>query len=386
MLDFRSYSIDFPVVIGPNIGYPLFIKYESSTDNSIFNFDLLIVAPQESDKDTLKDKLDGNIDITPLLRLEAESSKKNSADKNVAVRGKKILLKIKSVEHIDIVPINMVKYLESENYLNPASHFDKFASFGNLSNYFKVSASFKPPTEVKEILKTRNFVMFDIIQNIPNRLVRTNFHSLVLTKQDWKDFTFIQATDIHIAKRNDEILEKIKTTISKKIRSKIKSFISDLRDKEIPPLEQRFVNPNNQLRKLIKVVNKKVLNNDIDFLVVTGDIIDFCLISALGKLEDMVNFHLPNTNWVIFRDILLNKEEYFKPGMINGEELLCPIFTVPGNHDFRLAHYDLRWGLMYKKIGLVLSEALLIFDHWVADPVRALTPLRICLINYWQEI
>lgn len=386
MLDFRSYNIDFPVIIGPNLGFPLILKYDTSTNISNLTFDLLVVAPQNATKDSLKKTLDGTIEIVPLLKLKFESGEEDTSSKNVAIRGDIIPLKLNLIEPIEVVPINMVKYLENDNYLNPASHFDKFSTFGNLSKYFKALVSFEPSPEVRELLKTRNFVMFDIVHKIPNRIVRTNFHSLVLSNQEWKDFTFIQATDIHIAKRNDEILEKIKITLTKKIRSKVKSFISEIRNKEVPPLEQRFINPNNQFRNLIKVVNEKVLNNELDFLVITGDIIDFCLISALGKLEDMVNFHLPNTNWVIFRDILLNQEEYYKPGMVLGEELLCPIFTIPGNHDFRLAHYDLRWGMMYKKIGLVLSEALTIFDHWVADPVRALTPLRICLINYWQEI
>jgi len=372
--------------VGPNLGFPCFLKYRNTTKNPEYSFDLLLISRENETIKTLKTSLEEAINIIPLKGLKFPNKFKNITDKNIAIRGTPIILKINDIENIDILPINRVAYLEDESYLNPQDYLLKFNTFGNLKAFFKVSVSFIVNSEISEFLKDQNFIMFDIIQNISEELTRVNYHSLVLTKQDWKNFSFIQATDLHLAKRNDLILEKLKKDITKRIRSKFRDFIDKLRKKEITPLENRLINPNNQFRKLIKIINKKVQENQIDFLVLTGDIIDFCLISSIEKFEDMLNFNFLNTNWKTFRDIILNKVEYHKAGMILGEELICPIFTIPGNHDFRLGHYDLRWGLMYRKIGLVLSEALILYDEWVADPFRALTPLRRSLINYWQEI
>ena len=386
MIDFRSVDLNCPIIVSPNLGFPCFLKYSNTAKNPEYSFNLLLISRENETRKTLKSSLEEAISIIPLKGLKFSNNYEKVSDKNIAIRGTPIILKINDIENIDILPINRVAYLEDESYLNPQDYLLKFNTFGNLKAFFKVSVSFIVNSEISEFLKDQNFIMFDIIQNISEELTRANYHSLVLTKQDWKNFTFIQATDLHLAKRNDLILEKLKKDITKRIRAKFRDFIDKLRKKEITPLENRLINPNNQFRKLIKIINKKVQENQIDFLVLTGDIIDFCLISSIEKFEDMLNFNFSNTNWKIFRDIILNKVEYHKPGMILGEELLCPIFTIPGNHDFRLGHYDLRWGLMYRKIGLVLSEAIILYDEWVADPFRALTPLRRSLINYWQEI
>ncbi len=385
LVDFKEPSNNYPIIVGPNLGYPYFLEYNISSETEKHLFELLVVASDKDNPESVKTTLEGTISLIPILNLKLKDLPEDSPVKNEAVRGKPITLDVEKVEKIDFTPINRVSFLENENYLNPQEYFRKFKTFGELNNFFKISVSFVESTEVTEFLKSRNFIMFDISQQLSEELTRINFHAFVLTKQNWKDFSFIQATDPHLAKRNDEILEKLDINFSKKITEKIKRLFNQLRKKEVPPLKERLINPNNQFRKLIKLINRKVLSNEIDFIVLTGDIIDFCLLSSVA-IDELIDFHFTNTNWKIFRDIILNKEDYSKPGMIQGEELLCPIFTVTGNHDFRLAHYDLRWGMMYKKIGLVLSEAIMLFDDWVADPFRALTPLRRCLINYWQEI
>jgi len=386
LIDFRNNDLDLPIIVSPNLGIPCFLKYGNIKKKRHYSFNLLVITKKIESSSILKTSLEEAIQIIPLKRLKIEKESKDNSLKNIAIRGIPIDLKIDKIENTDILPINRVAFLEDQYYLNPQDYLIKFKTFGNLNKFFKVYVSFAENSEVNTILKHQNFIMFDIVHKISDKLNRINYHSLVLTKQDWKNFTFVQATDIHLAKRNDLILEKLKTDISKRVSTKIRDLINELKKKEITPIENRLINPNNQLRKLIKIINKKVQKNQIDFLVFTGDIIDFCLISAIEKLEDMMDFNFPNTNWKIFRDIILNKIDYNKLGMITGEELLCPILTIPGNHDFRLGHYDLRWGFMYRKLGLVLSEAIMLYDEWVADPIRALTPLRKCLINYWQEI
>ena len=69
-------------------------------------------------------------------------------------------------------------------------------------------------------------------------------------------------------------------------------------------------------------------------------------------MRKLVDFEYERSNWKVFKDILLNFPQEKKRGMVMGEELLCPVFTIPGNHDYRPFHYDIRWGGLYRKIGL----------------------------------
>ena len=72
--------------------------------------------------------------------------------------------------------------------------------------------------------------------------------------------------------------------------------------------------------------------------------------------------------------------------MVSGEELLCPIFTVPGNHDFRPYHYDLRWANLYKKIGLNGNEAIALNEETMANPISSITKSFRALKAYLIEI
>ena len=90
-----------------------------------------------------------------------------------------------------------------------------------------------------------------------------------------------------------------------------------------------------------------------------------------------------------FKNIILNvqstKEEKYL-ALEKGEELLCPIFTTLGNHDFRIAAYDLNWGGMYKKIGLNAFEAIALNEAFSASPIDAITKSIAALKGYWSEI
>ncbi len=233
---------------------------------------------------------------------------------------------------------------------------------------------------------------------------RINYHSVVITKQMWKDFTFVHATDLHLAERNDRIYGIIKKwtessitksvedffdTVKKKLKIKKKTekqeeILSDIKI----PLRKRYINPNNQFRRFIKIMNRKVLNNELDFIVLTGDLIDYTILSRLTKTLGKVNeFRYEDSNWQTLKNIILNipLKEKFK-GVIRGEELNCPIFTTLGNHDYRPFPYDLTWAEMYKKIGLNASEAIALNELFSASPITALTRSSFALKGYCSEI
>ncbi len=317
-----------------------------------------------------------------------------------AFRGDPIYIEILNVSSTSTISISNLKYIENE-YIAPQDYLIKNDVFNGLYNFFVVEIKFKLSDEVIEFLKKRNFVMFDIIVEQKDGSKRINSHSLVISKQDWKDYKIIHATDLHLAERNDRIYSLIKNWLktvrdlkvdqialkikkdSKKIFKKHKKYD----DFERKPLKKRLINPNNQFRRFIKIINKKVLTNELDFIVLTGDLVDFTVISRLPKeLRKLYSFDFEHSNWKIFKEIVLNLPQKKRRGVIRGEELLCPIFTLPGNHDYRPYHYDIRWGGMYRKIGLRLEEAAALNDKLLAFPPSAITKSNLSLRGYMLEI
>lgn len=153
------------------------------------------------------------------------------------------------------------------------------------------------------------------------------------------------------------------------------------------PLEQRYDNPNNMVRRAIRYANLLASKNDLDFIVMTGDLIDFAL--RPENVFSIMDLDYEKTNWVHFLDIMLNRVIEPKPGTeLTGiepnEELLVPFFCIPGNHDYRVTHYSLTSLGIYKKLRLKGYEA------WnYSDGNPALAPLLVtkdALQGYYQNV
>jgi Icc-related predicted phosphoesterase len=316
-----------------------------------------------------------------------------------------IPLKLSDIEEKRLLNINENPFLEDQ-YCFPQSYLQKWKVFNDLKQYFCIDASFTLPNEIQDYFSQRPFIMFDL----QGPLQQTNYHSLVLTKQNWQDFTFIQITDLHLAERNDKIFEIVSkwesTSVLErtgkyigKVANKIKSFFTgdsnrdDGKQQEAKALkmsfDQRFINPNNQLRKFIKTVNKKVLANEVDFVVLTGDIVDYVIKSKYAGMKiDSDRLRFKHTNWKTFQDIILNKQsgQKYEGRLEEGQELLCPLFTIVGNHDFRTHHYDLTWANLYKKLGLTSSEASALNELYSASPITSLNKSHLGLKFYLKKI
>ena len=425
------------ILVSPNLGRPLILKIDRKLKKKHFRTNFLFIS-NDSDPDSISRSLQKEISLVPLFdykwsyklifvkkpkglfskwreRRAKKKRKKFLEDKAKIIleadldleqlkklksrlhRGEPISSKVIKVEESSIIPIHNVSYI---NDLNPQEILIKNHVFGELSKFYKINIEFTLSKEVLKFLKERNFVMFDIY--CPNS--RINYHSLVISKQKWKDFTFIHATDLHLAERNDRIYEIIKKWTESSIRESVEDFFEKVKKKlKIKkkkqkqeailsnikiPLRKRLINPNNQFRKFIKSMNRKVLRNELDFIVLTGDLVDYTILSRLSKkLRKLNEFRYEDSNWQIFKNTILNippKEKY--KGVIRGEELNCPIFTTLGNHDYRPFHYDLTWADMYKKIGLNASEAIALNELFSASPITALTKTSLALNGFLSEI
>jgi Icc-related predicted phosphoesterase len=233
---------------------------------------------------------------------------------------------------------------------------------------------------------------------------RINYHSIVISKQEWKNFQFVHATDLHLAERNDRIYNVVKKWAESSVKRNVDDFINTVAKKlklkskskggeqtlshSTVPLRKRLVNPNNQFRKFIKLMNKKVFRNEVDFVVLTGDLVDYSVLSRFAKKVQKSNqFKYEESNWKIFKDIIINsKSQATVKGIKKGKELLCPIFTTVGNHDYRPYHYDLTWAEMYKKIGLNAAEAMALNQLFSSSPITAIIKSTSALKGYLSEI
>jgi hypothetical protein len=139
------------------------------------------------------------------------------------------------------------------------------------------------------------------------------------------EFTILHITDTHITRRNDQIPE-----ILCRVRNQ----------SECDMLAARYINFNDNLRAFIKLANARVRAGEKVIVVLTGDIVDYYFDGwwdgkficgqgefAKDRREEATGSSWGYSNVAKFYEIILGLDG-------KGEELLCPLFTVLGNHDY----------------------------------------------------
>lgn len=176
--------------------------------------------------------------------------------------------------------------------------------------------------------------LFNLIQDSPFSTVLyrlpfvINFHSVYIHEKEWHDFKFIQASDTHIAWRNDHIPRVIA--------------------KKMPGHPISYVNPNKNFRKFITYANTLYRKGELDFILLTGDIIDYIWGTYSNRYwaEEWMKKpgpwwmkERPPNNFCFFKDLVIAWARW--EGEVLGDELEVPLFTVLGNHDYRENEYPL---------------------------------------------
>jgi 3',5'-cyclic AMP phosphodiesterase CpdA len=120
---------------------------------------------------------------------------------------------------------------------------------------------------------------------------------------------FVHLTDLHIASRNDLWNTEIPSIIDGGTGSE----------------GQRFVNFNEHLRKFIRWANTAADAGELDFVWALGDLVDFVHIGLVTREPT-------DNNWSTLIDMFISCPHERERG---NEGLRVPLFTTPGNHDWR---------------------------------------------------
>ncbi|MFX1393119.1 MAG: metallophosphoesterase [Promethearchaeota archaeon] len=338
---------------------------ESRTFNKKIFFEALILAiPGQSTKEILQ-FFHLNLFIQPVLKERGEFIKR---------RGEKYPIQIQEIKKIKNLDFREHGVLKEElcivwDIFNTLLQIEDL--FGKRKELYKIKFQVKYVKRIHKLLTetNRSALIFDIVHEVPNLIEnKINYHAIAFFNKDWGDFKFIHATDFHIARRNDFISKFLKDkakdrinryrTQKKKMSSEANFILKrdfeykkEFQKENIEKLRYAKYNFNYNLRKLISFINEKVKENELDFVLMTGDLTDYISI-ARG------NYQYEN-NFLVFIEILLginrglDKYPYFNEDeFINKEEILAPIFTLVGNHDYRKGHYSLRIVKTHKIFGM----------------------------------
>lgn len=180
-----------------------------------------------------------------------------------------------------------------------------------------------------------------------------NRHALQLVDTFDREFNFIHLTDLHLARRNDELLDEI-LHLPKKRRPKITPERPKRTSEEIG---DSFVNFNDRFREFIQAANRLADDGKLDFVVISGDLVDF----AYHGWEFETNY--AENNWRTFINILtgsgneaLRKIKGKEEDCVGNPGLKVAVFTSTGNHDWRLLPYNPFSYGQSKRFGLKADE------------------------------
>ena len=166
---------------------------------------------------------------------------------------------------------------------------------------------------------------------------RKNAHALCLLPSFSEPFGFVHLTDLHLARRNDEMLHQV---------------LRDAHGRSPEEITSSYRNFNDHLRRALAGINEKAALGEVSFVVITGDLVDF----AHYGWDDEPRFD--GVNWRTFLEILTGdgpERDRGNPG------LAVPCFTSLGNHDWRLHPYSPAMGSYASTFGLTKEEAKSVF-------------------------
>ncbi len=357
---------DFPIIIFPNLGQPILLNFQDYLDEEAnykkpITFNAYIIAIPGQAPQRILEFFHNNIYLQPIIKDEGSFEQR---------RGERYPLQLIEINKINHKDINIDDLTTKANCIirDFSSYLLKIKRiYGKRKDLYRITLEIKNYIILEKLLfeSRRSCLLCDIVHELPNTILdNINYHAIALFKKDWSSFKFIHSTDFHVSRRNDFIADFLKKKFLKKIsRHKLLTesqkryltthlqFKKGIQEDKLEELHLAKYNFNNSLRKFIDFINTRVNYEELDFVLMTGDLIDYVEI-ARGNYQYKNNFH-------VFKDILLglnrglDKPPFFSDeSLINKKEILAPIFLSVGNHDYRKGHYSLNLGKTYQVYGM----------------------------------
>lgn len=195
--------------------------------------------------------------------------------------------------------------------------------FGEGTRYWQLPLMIDVKDREELLGRGERLRLFDLEWRPKGGVAQRNYHAVQVVG-DFSRCRFYQLSDLHTARRNDEMLEEL------------------LQDSAGKDARSRFVNFNQHLRKAIHYVNNAAASGKLDFVLLTGDLVDFANHDWRADAPD-------DNNWINFLNIVTGRgresempvgvEENGKP-VIGNPGFQVAIFTSTGNHDWRLYPYS----------------------------------------------
>jgi hypothetical protein len=136
------------------------------------------------------------------------------------------------------------------------------------------------------------------------------------TAPAWDTFGFLHVTDLHVSRR----VEGFRTTLRKAADAPGDSV-------------RTIVNPNDSVRALFNYANQLYREKNIDFILATGDLVDYVFENG----DD----HNGGGNFRYLERLILGQAPSRDEEGVENQELMVPIYTVLGNHDYVVNPYRL---------------------------------------------
>lgn len=333
-------SKEFPLILSPNLGYPKIISIEEIKYGKTIS--LIIAGQYREFTFPLKDAFEGTLYLRPSY----------SEDEEIEEIPLYITQDPEKITDWNLLS-GFSKIDDTRKLINSELHYNVL---GEDTSYWRVDVTVMMDGngDYKTLLlreKDGKYLpkLFDLIlRPRSGKWEKVNYHSIQIVESIQNGCNFIHLTDLHTAKRNDEILDEVLKVKNQRSREDI---------------ERHYINFNDKLREFIYIANDMADRGELDFVVITGDLVDF----AFPGWEDEPN--VAENNWKTLIKILTGSGNEgsvnfrVKKRGIEGFKIMkgnpgikVAVFTSTGNHDWRLHPYDPNLGSYNESFGLRKEE------------------------------
>jgi hypothetical protein len=314
---------EFPLIMSPNLGCPRIVSLEGLKKGE--TIPLIIAGLYGEFTSPLRDAFEGVLYLRLCDSLGGNSHDipLHPVDDPEEIRDWNLLCDFTSIDG-------------TQRILNSELHYNVL---GEETRYWRLDVAIREEDSdsFRSLFRKRGRktlpTLYDLIlRDKEGKDERVNYHAIQIVQSTRGGCKFIHLTDIHAAKRNDEILGEVLKVKSRRNRSEI---------------VDAYINFNDGLREFIGIANAMADKGELDFVVMTGDLVDF----AFHGWEDEPN--AAENNWRTFIHLITGtgaEQAKGNPG------LKMAIYTSTGNHDWRLHPYDPNMGSYRDAFGLEKDE------------------------------